>query len=138
MRNQILSFIFLCLFLIAAPTFATEDSYPFTSANEAQRFLSLTQEIRCVVCQNQNIADSNAPLASDLRTKVYQMVLAKKSNQEIKSYLVKRYGEFILLEPSFSKLTLLLWLFPFIGLLIILGIFARYARINKPSHSLMD
>lgn len=85
-------------------------------ASEQARFQSLVKEIRCVVCQNQSIADSNAPLANDLREKIYLMVAEKKSNVEVKEYLAKRYGEFILLEPRFNKLTSLLWLFPFLGL----------------------
>src|SRR5579871_6503742 len=107
-------YIFLiCLFCLSSTVYATEqDAYPFTSANDTSRFQNLTKEIRCVVCQNQNIADSYAPLASDLRTKVYQMILEKKSDGEIKDYLVKRYGEFILLQPRMNKLTGFLWVFP--------------------------
>lgn len=96
-----------------------QELYPFTSAADSERFLTLAKEIRCVVCQNQNIAESNAPLANDLREKVYRMVGENKSNDEIKAYLVKRYGEFILLQPRFNKLTVLLWLFPFLGLICI-------------------
>lgn len=93
-----------------------QDLYPFTSTQDARRFELLTQEIRCVVCQNQNIADSNAPLANDLREKVYRMVLDQKSNADIKDYLVKRYGDFILLSPPLTKQTAILWLFPLLGL----------------------
>lgn len=107
----------LLLYFFITPLYAAnQDAYPFTSTVDTERFQTLTQEIRCVVCQNQNIADSNAPLANDLREKVYKMVIEKKSNDEIKNYLVKRYGEFILLEPRFNKLTMMLWLFPLLGL----------------------
>jgi cytochrome c-type biogenesis protein CcmH len=75
----------------------------------------LINETRCVVCQNQTIADSNAPLANDLRGKIYQMVLEKKSDAEIQTYLVDRYGEFILFRPRFNKSTILLWVFPFVA-----------------------
>lgn len=105
--------------------FANQDIYPFTSEQDAARFHHLTQEIRCVVCQNQNISDSNAPLANDLRDKVYQMVLAQKSSDDIKHYLVKRYGDFILLQPTFNPLTWLLWGFPLAGLALVLVIFLR-------------
>lgn len=88
------------------------ESYPFVSKTQSLRFTSLTKEIRCVVCQNQNIAESNAPLAHDLRTKVYRMVVSGQSDDVIKNYLVKRYGEFILLQPRFNQHTFLLWLFP--------------------------
>jgi len=102
-----------------------ENLHPFTAPDDASRFQQLTKEIRCVVCQNQNIADSNAPLANDLREKVYQMVLEKKSNKEIKEYLVKRYGEFILLQPRLNKLTFFLWVFPFLALAGILPFLLR-------------
>jgi len=82
------------------------------SPTEEARFASLTREIRCVVCQNQSIADSSAPLANDLRNKVYAMVEQQKSDDEIKDYLAARYGEFILLKPRQGVLTLFLWLFP--------------------------
>lgn len=94
------------------------DPYPFQRPADATRFNALTREIRCVVCQNQNIADSNAPLANDLREKVYQMVQEDRTNQEIKAYLVKRYGQFILLRPQFNYLTAALWLFPLMTLAV--------------------
>lgn len=111
-----------CLVLFVWFGFATisfaqsDDTYPFSSPIESERFTALTQEIRCVVCQNQSLSDSNAPLALDLRGKIYNMVLDKKSDEEIKNYLVQRYGNFILLQPRFNKETLILWFFPLIAL----------------------
>lgn len=101
----------LCFFLSC-------NVYALTPSDEA-RYTSLIKEIRCVVCQNQNIADSNAPLANDLRQKIYTMVEQQQSDNEIKNYLTARYGEFILLNPRFSKLTVILWLFPFLAISII-------------------
>ena len=118
----------MILLLSATCLASAEDTYPFSSPYAAQRFQTLTQEIRCVVCQNQNIADSNAPLASDLRTKIYRMVVNKKSDAEIKDYLVKRYGEFILLEPTFSKLSWLLWMFPLIGFGVFVTLYFMFKR----------
>lgn len=103
------------LFILTINAHALEPN-SFSSAVDEQRFLDLTKEIRCVVCQGQSIADSNAPLANDLRAKIMQMVLDKKSDEEIKTYLVKRYGEFILLRPRVNQTTMLLWTFPFLGL----------------------
>lgn len=124
--------LMLLFFLISLPIYAMEQTpYPFTSASDNLRFQSLTKEIRCVVCQNQNIADSNAPLANDLRNKVYAMILEKKSDQEVKNYLVTRYGEFILLRPRLNTLTVFLWLFPFLGLLFIGGFFLRRTTTFK-------
>lgn len=107
---------------------ANEALYPFSSPADANRFETLTNEIRCVVCQNQNIADSNAPLANDLRAKIYGMVLEKKSDEEIKTYLVKRYGEFILLRPRLNKLTLLLWIFPLMAVMLTLLFLFRLVK----------
>ncbi len=104
----------------------------FISIHDAKRFQALIKEIRCVVCQNQNIADSNAPLANDLREKIYKMVIAKRSNEEIKNYLVKRYGEFILLQPRLNKFTFLLWTFPFMGLVCILPFLLCFRRNVGP------
>ena len=108
----------ICLLAFSICAFAniTTDPYPFTSKTDATRFTSLTSQIRCVVCQHQNIAESSAPLAEGMRRKVYQMILDKKSDGEIKDFLVKRYGEFILLNPRFNTRTVLLWLIPFLGL----------------------
>lgn len=103
------------------PLFAAEDIYPFTSAKDEKRFDTLIKEVRCVVCQNQNLAESSTPLAEDLRNKIYHMIIdQKKSDQEIEEYLVKRYGEYILLKPSFNGTNIILWILPFAIILIAL------------------
>ena len=107
-----------------------KNPYPFSTTADAKRFFTLTKEIRCVVCQNQNIADSNAPLAQDLRNKVYLMVKEKKSNEAIKAYLVQRYGEFILFNPRLNKLTWFLWVFPFLGLFFALCLLHKVNRAS--------
>ncbi|HEX4044853.1 MAG TPA: cytochrome c-type biogenesis protein [Gammaproteobacteria bacterium] len=121
-------FIFLVLILsmiVLKNGYAVEQhAYSFTSIQEEKRFDNLIKEIRCVVCQNQSIAESNAPMAMDLREKIYHMVNTQQSNEEIKNFLVKRYGEFILLQPQFNKKTWVLWLFPVCllgGVLLVLG-----------------
>lgn len=128
-RFLIVSFIFISLNSLS---FAIEQNmYAFTSQEDALRFENLTKEIRCVVCQNQNIADSHAPLANDLREKIYLMVKDQQSDEKIKDYLVKRYGEYILLEPRFNSLTWLLWLFPFIGICLIFLFMFHFIRASK-------
>src|SRR5207247_53142 len=97
---------------------------------DAKRFQALIETTRCVVCQNQSIADSYAPLANDLREKIYRMVLAKESNVQIQAYLVKRYGNFILFQPRFQWATFLLWSFPLLGLSIFLFLLKRCKRQN--------
>lgn len=122
----------LLYLLWAQCAFSTpSDLYPFTRQADAERFYALTQTIRCVVCQNQNINDSNAPLANDLRAKVYAMVLEKQSDAAIQKYLVQRYGDFILLQPRFNPITAALWLIPFLSLLLGIG-WVLYQRL-KPT-----
>src|SRR3989338_8567959 len=102
MKRVILLFI-ACMTLTsyaAAPsTVVAVSPYTFAAPQDAHRFSVLTNETRCVVCQFQNIADSNAPLAGSLRDKIFQLIQEKKTDDEIKDYLVKRYGEVILLKP---------------------------------------
>ena len=78
------------------------------------RLRSLEEELRCLVCQNQTLADSNAPLAEDLRREVRELAVAGKSDDEIKQYLVARYGDFVLYRPPVKSTTLLLWFGPFV------------------------
>jgi cytochrome c-type biogenesis protein CcmH len=110
----------LILFLILIPlevTFAVEDYYRFDTEEAKQQFETLTSELRCLVCQNQNLAESNAALAIDLRGQIYQKIQLGQSNPEIIDYLVKRYGDFILYRPPFKLQTIGLWLAPFICLI---------------------
>ncbi|MGR9116313.1 MAG: cytochrome c-type biogenesis protein [Gammaproteobacteria bacterium] len=97
---------------------AAIDTYQFSSDESRERFQKLTSELRCPKCQNQNIADSNAEIAKDLRTKVFQMLEKGKTNDEIINYMTDRYGEFVLYEPKFNARTLLLWGGPVMLLLL--------------------
>ena len=85
-----------------------------SSENTEQRIRQLEEKLRCLVCQNQSLADSNAELAGDLRKQVRDQVAAGRSDDEIISYLVQRYGDFVLYEPPFKATTALLWLGPFL------------------------
>jgi cytochrome c-type biogenesis protein CcmH len=93
-----------------------------------KRLLKLSEELRCLVCQNQNIADSNAELAQDLRREIRAMIGAGKSDKEIIDFMVVRYGDFVLYRPPVKGTTLLLWGGPVV--LLVLGIFilVRYQR----------
>lgn len=110
--NKIIFSLLLIAWCLPLTIFAGKDLYVFADAKLTHRFAHLTQNIRCVVCQNQNLADSNAPVANDLRAKIYQLILKDYSDAEIENFLVERYGKFILLKPQFDKTTYLLWLFP--------------------------
>lgn len=121
MTNIIKIILYLFLYTgLLNYSYSATDTYPFSNKNDNTRFQTFSHEIRCVVCQYQNIGDSNAPLAKDIRNKIYSLINHKKSDEEIKFYLQKRYGEFILLEPVINKSTFFLWAFPFLGLIIIL------------------
>lgn len=116
MKRIILFILFLPMLCGAT----VKEIYPFTNAVDENRFMHLTQEIRCIVCQNQSIADSNAKIAKDLRQKIFHMINMQQSDQTIKKYLHDRYGSFIFFNPEVNKFTLFLWLFP----LAIIFIFA--------------
>jgi cytochrome c-type biogenesis protein CcmH len=101
----------------------------FQSKQQEERFNQLTRELRCLVCQNQNLADSDAQLAHDLRAEVHEMLVAGKSDDEIKLFMVERYGDFVLYRPPVQENTYLLWLAP-AGLLLI-GAFVLRGNIKK-------
>jgi len=95
------------------------DPLQFKDRTEEQRFQKLTRELRCLVCQNQNLADSEADLAKDLRRQVYTMTQSGKSDEEIKQFLVSRYNDFVLYDPPLKPGTWLLWFAP--GVLVAVG-----------------
>jgi cytochrome c-type biogenesis protein CcmH len=99
--------------------------YPLETRKQEEQYNHLLKELRCLVCQNQDLADSNAGLAKDLRLQVYTMVKAGKSDTEITQYLTNRYGDFILFRPPVKSLTLMLWFGPILFLLIGFFIFWR-------------
>ncbi len=103
---------------VSATAHAAIDTYDFKDEAERERYRTLTEELRCPKCQNQNIADSNAPIAMDLREEIFRMLEEGKSNDEIVAYLVDRYGDFVRYNPPVNTTTLLLWYGP-AGLLIL-------------------
>jgi len=106
-----LTIIAAALLLLSGAVWAQEP-LNFDSPEQEQRFNDLTFELRCLVCQNQNLADSDAPLAQDLRREIWEMMHAGKNNEEIKQFLVERYGDFVLYEPPMQGNTLALWAIP--------------------------
>ena len=99
-------------FFMATAAFAVIETYEFSSPDLELRYQALSAELRCPKCQNQNIADSNAPIAKDLRGLLYQQLEAGATDQEILDYMVSRYGEFVRYRPSFDRSTAVLWLAP--------------------------
>ena len=129
--------IFLLLFSasIAAQKTQTQEPMVFENQQQQDRFDQLTQELRCLVCQNQNLADSDAPLAHDLRREVHEMLQTGQSNEQIKQFLVARYGDFVLYRPPVQKNTYLLWLGPLV--LLLAGALVVRSSIKKRS-ALLD
>lgn len=112
-----------------AQALAAIDVYTFDNDAQEQTFRELTKELRCPKCQNQDIADSNAGLAKDLRDKTYQMVREGKEKQEVVDYMVARYGNFILYNPPLMASTLILWLGPL--LVIVIGVVTVVVRSRR-------
>lgn len=104
--------LFLLLFVVAATSAAGGAYYQFDSRDQEGRFHQLTNELRCLVCQGQSIADSNADLAKDMREKVHEFILAGRSDQEILGFMTARYGDFVLFRPPVKSATWLLWFAP--------------------------
>ncbi len=94
------------------------EEHQFKSAEQEQTYQALIKELRCLVCQNQNLADSNADLAKDLRSKTYQMVIAGKSRKQIVAFMTERYGDFVMYRPPIKATTVLLWFGPFVFLIL--------------------
>jgi cytochrome c-type biogenesis protein CcmH len=101
----------------AGSAYAAIDAYTFKNEAERARYTELTRELRCPKCQNQDIADSNAPIAADLRKEIYRMLGEGQSNQQIIGFMVDRYGEFVRYKPELNAHTWLLWFGP-AGLLL--------------------
>lgn len=124
------------LFASSTSLHAAIDAYPFKSAQDEERFQQLTQELRCPKCQNQNIADSDSPIAADLRHEVYRMLEAGEPDDAIVDFMVTRYGEFVLYRPRVNEVTWMLWFGPFvllaIGLLVVVVI-SRQRRRRAPA-----
>ena len=93
------------------------DALPFKNAAQEQRFQHLTGQLRCLVCQNESLADSNAGLAKDLRWQVFQQMQAGKTDAQIKQYLVARYSDYVLYDPPLKPSNYVLWFGPFAVLL---------------------
>jgi cytochrome c-type biogenesis protein CcmH len=117
--------------MLASAALAKVEVLEFESPEHEERYNNLIAELRCLVCQNQNLADSNAELAIDLRRKTYEMVSKNKSEKEIANYMVQRYGDFVLYRPPLNSYTLLLWTGPFIILLIGVSLLIRTIRRRR-------
>jgi cytochrome c-type biogenesis protein CcmH len=119
--------LFVTLALGPAPALAVQPDELMKDPALEARARTLSEELRCMVCQNQSIDDSDAPLARDIRVLIRQRIASGESNDAVRAYLVSRYGDFILLKPPFKPETLLLWLTP----ALVLGVGLAAALIPR-------
>lgn len=135
--KQLIHGLLLTLCLLGSAS-AAIDAYEFKNEAERERYRTLVEELRCPKCQNQNIADSNAPIAMDLRREIYRMLEEGQSNEQIVDYLVARYGDFVLYKPPVNAKTLVLWYGPIVLLVIGFAVLAfilirRRRASDKPA-----
>ena len=117
--------IFLAFFIYIYVTSSYSNQ---NNINSEKRFIELSSELRCLVCQNQSLLESDSELANDLKEIIYEKINEGQSNNQIKNFLVQRYGEFILFKPLFNMANLLLWVTPLISFILIAFIAIR--KIN--------
>lgn len=130
---KFLGLILCCSILLFGNTSQAIDPLTFKDSAEEQRFQQLTKELRCLVCQNESLADSSAELAQDLRKEIFDLMRKGKSDIEIKNYLTERYSDFVLYKPPLKPGTWLLWYGP--GVILLIGtitvLFVVRKRNNK-------
>jgi cytochrome c-type biogenesis protein CcmH len=131
MKTQAFALIAAILFTLSA---LAAEPLDFDSPEQEQRYKNLTEELRCTVCQNQNLADSDAQLAQDLRWEVFKMMKAGKTDDQIKTFMVERYGDFVLYRPPVQSNTVALWVMPVMILLI--GALAVFFTVRNRSKKL--
>ncbi|AQA18816.1 cytochrome C biogenesis protein [Halioglobus japonicus] len=133
-------FVIALLVFVSIAAQAVIETYEFSDPALEERYRQLSAELRCPKCQNQNIADSNAPISQDLRRLLYEQLEAGASDEEILEYMVARYGEFVRYRPSYDGATLILWLAP-LGLLVLalVGVVATLrGRRSMSEEALLD
>jgi cytochrome c-type biogenesis protein CcmH len=128
----------LLVVMLLVPMALQAAVYQFDDPKDAARFRQLGQELRCLVCQGQSIADSNSELAEDLKAEVHRMILEGRSDQEITEFMVARYGDFVLFKPPVRASTYLLWFGPFVLLLIGALVVFAITRQRRPEPALTD
>lgn len=121
----------LLLAVLAFPALATEELLQFDNAQQQQLYRQLTAELRCPKCQNQNIADSNAVVAVDMRNKTLELVRQGQNHDQVIDYMKERYGDFVHYQPPFRLSTALLWLLPLLAVLSLGWTVVRRSRVAQ-------
>ena len=124
-------FIIVCGLLFSSSVLIAKEAQPNEDPKIEQRMKNLTEQLRCLVCQNETLADSRADLAEDLRKQIREQIKAGKSDQEILAFLTERYGDFVLYKPPVKKTTYLLWFGPFVLLIAGTGVLYRYLKSRR-------
>jgi len=129
--------IFLMLVFAGFSVFAAQnDAFVFDNPEQESSFTRLSNELRCMVCQNQTISDSDADLAQDLRKEIHNMLIDGKSEDEIVNFMVERYGDYVLYRPPFKPVTWLLWIGPLIIFMAGLFFVKRFVREQGSSNDI--
>ena len=125
--------LLVILALVASFGLLAQEIRPFDNEQQRQLFNQLTEELRCPQCQNQNIADSNAIVAVDMRQKTYELVREGQNKQQVLDYMINRYGDFVHYQPPVNRYTIWLWLMPLLllVLLLALGLYRRASQQAK-------
>ncbi len=129
-------FLIMASFFWLLPLQAVEQTYAFDDVNKQAIFDELTQELRCPKCQNQNIADSNAMVAIDLKNKTYELVQKGESKQDVIDFMVARYGQFVHYDPPVNAVTIWLWIIPVILLFVL--VFIMFKRNKETTTRVSD
>lgn len=132
LRRTGLILVMACSLLVASSVLTVaKEAQPNEDPKIEQRMKHLTEQLRCLVCQNETLADSRADLAEDLRKQIREQIRAGKTDQEIIAFLTERYGDFVLYNPPVKKTTYLLWFGPFVLLIAGTGLLYRYVRNRR-------
>ena len=130
-------FLLLISVLVSGQLYAAIEAYDFKTEGEEQRFQALVGELRCPKCQNQNLAGSDAPIAKDLKDRTFQLLQEGKTDNEIRDYMIERYGDFITYKPPVRGSTYVLWFGPFIFLLCVVAVLVwRRRHVTPPASDL--
>ncbi len=124
-------FFLLSLMFASWASFANIEVYQFDDPTQEDTYKTLIEELRCLVCQNQSIAESNAELAQDMRRKTYELVKSGKTKSEVREYMAERYGDFMLYSPPLKPMTWLLWFGPAFALIAGFFFVVRIIRRQK-------
>ncbi len=128
----------LCVLFVSSQANARFETHDFASPQMEKDYNVLVQELRCLVCQNQNLADSNAELAQDMRLRVYKMLSEGSSKDEIVEFMVVRYGDFVMYRPPVKSTTFLLWFGPLIFFAVAAIVVVSYMRRQKKGIEVVD